>query len=116
MRQLTLAKSASITLDGSGDGTAELGPSLPGETWSPESVNISMSGNAPSGVATCFIYAGSGISPGTFKDSTYNVLGAASTVISGLTLYPGQSVFAVFAGGNPGATATLAVNGTRTAP
>lgn len=116
MRTLTLAASASVTLDGSGNGTAEVGPSLPGEVWSPQSVNISMTGDAPTGVATCFIYAGNGTSQADFTDSTYSVLGAASSVISGKTLYPGQVVTAVWAGGNPGATATLAVNGSRTVP
>lgn len=116
MRTLTLTRSASITLDGSGNGTAQIGPAVPGEVWHPVAVNISSSGNAPTTVATCFIYAGGAVSQGAFIDSTYNVLGAASGVIEGKVVYPGQYIFAVFSACNVGATATLAVNGTRTVP
>jgi hypothetical protein len=113
-RTVSLAQSASVTLDGSGNGTAELGPSLPGEVWSPGSTSISCEGSIPtSGSPSVFIYAGNGISAATFIDSTYNVTGASSSMISGKQLYAGQLVYAVWTDGPPGETATLAVNGTR---
>lgn len=116
MRTLTFTRSAVITLDGTGGGIAELGPTLPGEVWQPSSAAISMTGNAPAGVATCLLYAGNGVSASTLVDSTYQVTGAASSMLSGQVLYPGQQVFAVWSGGNPGAIATLTVTGTRTVP
>lgn len=116
MRTLNLTRSVSVTIAGDGTAEAQLGPSMPGEVWLPESVNVSMTGAAPAGVATCLTYAGGVISPGTFLDSTYQVLGAASSIISGKSVYPGQSVFAVWAGCTPGAVATLAVSGTRQVP
>ena len=33
MRTLTLSASANVTLDGSGDGTAYIGPTLPGQVY-----------------------------------------------------------------------------------
>jgi len=116
-RTLPLSASASVTLDGNGNGTAEVGPSLPGEVWSPGSTGITCGGAIPdTGTPTVFIYAGNGISTSTFIDSTYNVTSASSSMISGKSLYAGQLVFAVWSGGPPNETATLAVNGTRQVP
>ncbi len=116
-RTVSLAASASVVLDSNGNGTAEVGPSLPGEVWSPGSTSITCGGQIPTtGTPTLFIYAGNGISNSTFIDSTYNVTGASSSMISGKQLYPGQLVFAVWSGGPPDELATLAVNGTRQVP
>ena len=116
-RTVSLAQSASVVLDSNGNGTAEVGPAAPGEVWHPGSTSITCGGQIPTtGTPTLFIYAGNGISNGTFIDSTYNVTGASSSMISGKLLYPGQQVFAVWSSGPPGQTATLAVNGTRSVP
>ena len=116
-RTVSLAASASVVLDSDGNGTAEVGPTLPGEVWSPGSTSITCGGAIPTtGTPTLFIYAGNGISTGTFIDSTFNVTGAGSSLIAGKQLYPGQLVFAVWSGGPPDETATLAVNGTRSVP
>jgi hypothetical protein len=116
-RTLNFTASAQVTLDASGNGTAETGPSVPGEIWFPVSVSITCGGAIPdTGTPTLFIYAGNGISPATFIDSTYNVTGASSSMIAGKTLYPGQQVFAVWNGGPPGQLATLAVKGERQVP
>jgi hypothetical protein len=116
VRTLSLTVNGNVELDGSGNGTIQLGPSHPGESWAPVSTSINCTGPQPAGVATCFIYAGAQVAPGTFVDSTYNVLGAASSLISGQTLYPGQYIWAVFTGGNPGQTASLVIAGTRNVP
>lgn len=114
---LSLAANASVVLDGDGNGTAEVGPAVPGEIWSPGSVSISCGGAIPvSGTPEVNIYAGNGISRGSFIDATYNVTGASSSMIAGKTLYPGQEVWAVWTDGPPGQTATIAVNGTRQVP
>jgi hypothetical protein len=116
-RTVSLARSASVVLDSNGDGTAEVGPAVPGEIWVPASCSISCGGSIPTtGSPSVYLYAGNGISQQYFVDSTYNVLGASSSMISGQQLYPGQNVFAVWTSGPPGETATLAVNGTRTVP
>lgn len=116
-RTVSLAASASVVLDANGNGTAEVGPTVPGEVWSPGSVSISCGGTIPvTGAPTLFIYAGNGISQATFIDSTYNITGSSSSMISGKTIYPGQNVYAVWSDGPPNETAVLAVNGTRSVP
>jgi hypothetical protein len=116
-RTVSLARSASVVLDSNGDGTAEVGPTVPGEVWSPGSTSITCGGSIPTtGTPTLFIYAGNGISASTFIDSTYNITNASSSMIAGKSLYAGQLVFAVWSGGPPNETATLAVNGTRQVP
>ena len=117
MRQFALTVSASVTLDGTGAGTVALGPTFPRERWLPESTSITCTGTIPTtGTPSVFIYAGYGVAPGNVIDSTYNVTGAASSLISGRTLISGEKVFAVWSGGPPNQVATLAVNGQRQVP
>jgi hypothetical protein len=121
MRTLALSGiSAQVTLNGSGNGTAQVGPRTPGHIWYPQSVTISMLGGFPavSGTNTpiCSIYAGAGTNAGNLVDATYQVLGASSSMVQGQALYPGQSIFAVWLWGNPGVLATLNVFGSRQCP
>jgi len=116
-RVVSLAQSASVVLDGGGSGTAEIGPTLPGEVWAPGSCSVTCTGPLPvTGAPTLYLYAGNGISNSTFIDSTFNVTGASSSMIAGKQIYPGQNVYAVWSNATPGETATLAVNGTRRVP
>lgn len=116
-RTVSLAASASVVLDSGGSGTAEVGPTVPGEVWNPGSTSITCTGPLPTtGAPTLYLYAGNGISNSTFIDSTFNVTGASSSMIAGKALYPGQQVYAVWSNAEPGQTATLAVNGTRQVP
>lgn|SRR5487761_106456 len=116
MRTVVLQASAPVTLDSSGNGTAETGPSSPGEVWLPESAAISCTGSQPAGVSTVFLYAGNGISAQYQVDNSYDVLGASSSMLSGHTLHPGQVVAAVWSNGPPGGRATLTIYGTRQVP
>ena len=117
MRSFRLNVSASVTLDGTGAGTVSLGPTFPRERWLPDSTSISCTGSIPTtGTPSVFIYAGFGVTPGTFVDSTYNVTGAASSLIAGQTLLSGEQVFAVWSGGPPNQVATLTVAGQRQVP
>lgn len=120
MRTQQLTRTASVTLNSSGYGVAQVGPSLPGEAWYPVSTSISCTGNQPTptapAIATCSVYAGNAVSNTSFTDATYQVLGASSSMISGQVIYPGLWIFAVWANCNAGQTATLTVYGTRTVP
>lgn len=117
-RTLSLSAIATVQLDANGNGTAQIGPANTRETWQPTSTSISSTGSLTgiTGTPTCFIYAGPSVTPLTFVDGTYLVLGAASSLISGQAIYPGNYVFAVWTDGPPNATATLVVNGLRTVP
>lgn len=116
-RQLNLTAVATVTLDGSGNGTAQLGPSNTNEVWSPASVTISCNGSLTgiTGTTTCQIFSGSS-SPSTLIDGTYNPLQDSTGAIQGWVFYPGMYVFAVWTNGPASQQATLVVNGTRTVP
>jgi len=116
-KTLTLTRTASITLNGSGAGTVQAGPATPGEIWSPTQVSVSCSATVTTGTCQCSIYAGAGPSQGTFVDGTFSGdTGDTTDAIGGRQVNPGQSVFAVWSGGVPGATATMVLAGTRTVP
>lgn len=114
---LTLTRTATVILNGSGAGTVQLGPSSPGEAWQPSQVSVSCSAAVTTGTCQCNIYAGAGPSQSTFVDGTFSGdTGDTTDAIGGRVVHPGESVFAVWSGGVPGATATAVVNGARTVP
>lgn len=115
-REVPLSDFVQIRLDGSGNGTAQLGPRAHGQTWKPTVASIKMSGSTPTGAPTCFLYAGGYVGDANFIDSTYDVQNDSTDRVAGQSLDLGQYVFAVWSGGNAGATATLTVNGTRLVP
>lgn len=114
--QVPLSDFVQITLDGSGGGTARLGPRAHGQVWKPTVASIKMAGPTPAGLATCFVYAGGYVGDANFVDSTYDVNNDSTDRVTGQALALGQYVFAVWSGGNPGALATLTVNGTKEIP
>lgn len=116
-KTLTLTRTASVTLNGSGAGTVQAGPSSPGEVWRPTQVSVSCSAVVTTGTCQCNIYAGAGTGQGTFVDGTFSGdTGDTSDAIGGREVNPGQSVFAAWSGGVPGATATMVISGSRTVP
>jgi hypothetical protein len=116
-RTLALHPSAAVTLDGTGAGTAQMGPSSPGEVWNPLQASVSCSATVTTGTCEASIYAGAAISQGTFVDGTFSGdTGDTTDAIAGEVVQAGQSVFAVWSGGVPGALATLRLAGTREVP
>ena len=110
MRQLPLNAKAYTTLDGNGNGTAEIGPLSSGEIWENLTVAVKVATNANE--ATCSVYAGAAATPGYFAGATtWGSTGDSTTNLG--TVRVGGSVFAVWEGGDPGAKATMTVTGTR---
>jgi hypothetical protein len=102
---------------GQGIGTAQLGPTSPGEIWRPAQVSVSCSATVTAGVCQCSIYAGAAVGQPTFVDGTFSGdTGDTTDAIGGRVVNPGESVFAVWQGGVAGSTASLVVSGTRTVP
>lgn len=113
-RTLSLTAVAACVLDSSGNGTASTGPAGTRESWQPATAAVSVSTNVKE--ATARIYTGAQVFQGTFTDgTTWGSTGDSTSNFTG-TVYPGQQVWAVWTGGDPGATATLVVSGTRTVP
>ncbi len=109
MRIQPLTRTASVTLDGSGNGTAPIGPAITNEVWTVGVASVSVATN--NAEATCKTYAGGNFVDGTTWGSTGD-----STSNFAAPVYTGQQVSAVWTGGDPGAVATLVVTGTRRVP
>jgi len=111
MTTVTLNATAVVKLDGSGNGTAQIGPNAHGVIWHPEVVQVKVSTFTKS--ATCLIYSGGTATDVNFVDGTYNGALNASDNIRGQVLHLGDQVFAVWTGGDANAQATLTVSGTK---
>jgi hypothetical protein len=104
---LPLNESASAVLDGSGNGRVTLGPGNASQQWAPTNAACSVTSNTSEPIFV--LYNGSASNAnrigGTYTGSNDN------TDISGVTLYPGSVFTGVWSGGDPGATATLSLQG-----
>ena len=109
--------SASITLDATGAGQAQLGPAITNERWEPAQVSVSCSALVASGACQANTYCGSAVNQGTFKDGTFSGdSGDTTDAVQGEILWPGQYVFVVWSSGVPFAVATMRVTGSRFVP
>lgn len=111
MNTVPLSEFATGVLDGAGAGTLRLGPRAHGVLWRPANAGVRMTGSTPSGLATCYIYVGTSATDPNFADATYDVNNDNTDRVAGNQLRIGQYVFAVWSGGNPGATVTLTLTG-----
>lgn len=110
MRQLPLTAKAYTTLDENGNGTANTGPLSFGEQWSNLVASVRASTNVNE--AICSVYAGAGATPGYFSGAT--TWGSTGDSESNLpTVQVGGNIWAVWTGGDAGATAVLTVTGTK---
>jgi hypothetical protein len=114
MRTLSLRASYSVTLDSDGNGTVQAGPSSPGEQWQLSIASVSVSTNTNE--ASCRVYIGADTTQTNYADGTLSGSTGDSTDRVSYPLNPGQSVWAVWTGGDSGATATLVLQGERTLP
>jgi len=111
MRQLPLNVSAQVTLDGSGNGTASIGPLSPGEVWDDLIAAVRVATNVNE--AICTVYSGAAATAGYARGATtWGSTGDSTGQLSEVRV--GGQVFAVWTGGDAGAVATLTVTGTRT--
>lgn len=109
-RPASLSKRVTVTLDGSGNGTVSTGPQVPGESWPPP-YTVSVKASTNTAEALCSVTVA-----GQFLATTTWGSTGDSNSDGALTLYPGTEVQAVWTGGDPGATASLTVTGTRQVP
>lgn len=114
MRVPLKGQSASVTLDASGNGTVQIGPISSRETWYPANAHVSANIGKVTNEAQCIVYVGDGVGPNNFRDGTLSgSSGDTSDAISNDIIEQGQYVFAVWAGGDPGVSATLTITGER---
>ncbi len=116
MQAVPLNESGHVVLDGSGNGTLKMVPHGGGEIWLPAVVSVKAS--SATAEAACRIYAGASAIDQNFVDGTRSgSTGDSTTNIAGYQIDThGNSLWAVWSGGDAGATATMQVNGTETLP
>jgi len=116
MQSASLNESASITLDGAGNGTLKMVPYGGGLTWLPSVVSVKASTAAAE--ASCRIYIGPSPTDQWFVDGTLSgSTGDSTDQVEGRSVDShGNSLWAVWAGGDPGAAATMTVAGTEQRP
>lgn len=112
-----IGATVSVILNGSGNGTVRIGPLNAREIWHPENVHVSTN-QPPNSIvkeAMCQIYVGD--SPNyqmNFRDATYNGShGDSSSRVNADRVKSGQFIWAVWTGGDAGASAILTVTGTK---
>lgn len=102
----------SVTLDGSGNGQVQVGPISAREIWYPSNAHVSANSGSVTNEAQCLIYVGTSVGTNTFRDGTLSGSSGDSTdAINADEIRVGEYIFAVWIGGDPGATATLNVTG-----
>jgi hypothetical protein len=104
--------SATVVLDANGNGTVTIGPTIPGTAWQVSGVGVLVNGGVAVNVPTFTLYNG-GPAPGNFLGGSYTGSNDSDTGLA-ITLTPGQILTGVWSGGDPGASATMSVNGTQT--
>lgn len=113
MASVILSDTVSTQLDSSGNGTVSLGPLSAREIWYPQSVYVSV--NTQGAEAVCKIYVGDGTEQRNYRDATFTgSTGDSSARVSNDTVRCGHRIYAVWSKGDPGATASLSVNGMKT--
>jgi hypothetical protein len=113
MTSVTLRETAVINLNGSGTGTARVGPLSAREVWHPQTVSVSANSN-PTNEAQCAIYVGESTTQSYFRDQTFTGSSGDSTdKVSSDKLKTGQYVWAVWTNGDANVQAVLTVVGTK---
>lgn len=98
-----------IKLDGTGAGTALIGPVNQFQVWHPTTAGCRVSSNASEPVFNLFSPQGNFIS-GSYTGSN------DSTDLANIPIYPGQKLNGVWTGGDANATATLSIQGMMEVP
>jgi hypothetical protein len=105
-----LNESATVVLNGSGNGSAKVGPISAREVWSPDNVHVSASSNTNE--AVCKIYVGDSAIQRNYRDGTFTgSTGDSTDKVNADTVKVGAYIWGVWTGGDAGATATLTITG-----
>ncbi|MBG0819132.1 hypothetical protein [Planomonospora sp. ID82291] len=95
----------STTLDGTGGGSVQFGPSRPNTRWLIQGVSVNVSSNTEE--ATGVLYRGGERVSETFTASS----GDSDNDLPAIPLWPGETYRFQWTGGDAGATATLSFRG-----
>jgi len=109
---------ARVTLDGSGNGTAQIGPSRIREHWQIQYVTVSVtfpSGQVtPTNEAQAALYLGSNPQASQLVSQTATGSSGDTCGMGGMDIQSGQKLITKWVGGDSGQVATMVVVGTYT--
>jgi hypothetical protein len=105
-----LNRFASVTLDGSGNGIASLGPVRVREHWQLAYAAVAVATHVLE--AQCQLYIGPAANAANFVSQTVTGSTGDTCALGGVDIQPGQQVFAKWTGGDANKIATITVNGT----
>jgi Flp pilus assembly protein TadG len=107
-----LSETAVTKLNGSGNGTAKVGPLSAREIWYPGNVHINVATN--NAEASCKIFVGPDTTQSNFRDTAdFGSTGDNTGACNADRIKVGWYVWAVWTGGDPNAQAVLTVTGTK---
>jgi hypothetical protein len=105
---------ATVVLDGSGNGTAKIGPLNAREVWSPANVHVSANIGSVTNEAACIVYLGPSATAPYFRDGTLSgSSGDVTDACNADVVNVGDFIWASWVGGDAGVTATLTVTGSK---
>ena len=110
--ETTLSITVSVQLDGTGAGTASIGPLSAREVWYPDNAHVQVSSNTNE--AQCILYVGDAPQQRNYRDTTFSGSSGDSTDRVGGALKNPNKVWAVWTGGDARAYATLVITGRKT--
>ena len=108
-----LPGTVTVLLDGTGKGTAKIGPQGAREVWNPVAAAVSVAGPVTN-EAQCKIFVGTDATMANYVDGTLS--GSTGDSTGRVSSYPipfGQFIFATWTGGDASRIATLKVTGLR---
>jgi len=109
MPRVPLREFVVITLDGSGNGTAKVGPRSAREVWYPDNVAISVTGFTIQAAAT--VYMGPDTTQSSFRDTSTFGSGDSTGACNADSVKVGMYIWAVWTAGDAGKQAVLTVTG-----
>lgn len=101
----------SVQLDGSGNGTVSVGPLSAREVWHVLTASVSVNTNTTE--ADCSVYVGDAAEQRNLRATTFTGSSGDTTGQVAGDVKVGSKVWAVWTGGDPLATATLLLTGTK---
>lgn len=112
MAPLVAAKT--VTLDGSGNGTVQLGPVPTYTEWRVERLSVSATGGTGTNQAQVRVYRGDAGADSRVEDSTYSGNLDTAEYPNPIRLRAGEYLTVAWAAGRPGASATARLAGETT--
>lgn len=111
MTETQIQVDGTVKLDANGDGQIALGPQVVREYWTLTLASVSVSSKVKEAAATLYL----GIGPNAGRRITATATGSSGDTagLGNIEVQPGQTLLAVFKGGDPGATASLSIVGTK---